>query len=117
MHFAQALPESAGKQTEFLQRVELLALGFVAARELRAQGPFQLVLRPVPGIALIAQVALQKHQRMRLPLRIYAPDLTQHGRDVGEATSAEIATHFRFRMHAGEYPAQQLQQQAATDQG
>ncbi|MNP16196.1 hypothetical protein D3C76_1085830 [compost metagenome] len=117
VHLAQALPESAGKQAEFLQGVEFLALGFVAVRELRTQGSFQLVLRPVPGITLIAQVALQKHQRMRLPLRIYASDLTQHWRDVGEATAAEIAAHFRFRVHAGEYPAQQFQQQGAADQG
>ena len=68
MHFSQTLAEHGSKRLEFGQRGVLTLHARYAARQFVANGAAQGVLGPLPGIALAAQVALQYHQRVRLPV-------------------------------------------------
>lgn len=54
----------------------LLLLGH-RVRQLIAQGAFEVVLGPFPGIALIAQVALGDHQQRIFTLGVAANHRTQ----------------------------------------
>ena len=61
MHFPQALPQHGSEIFQFTEGVVVLVLLGHGVRQFVAQRPLQVVLRPLPGVALIAQVALCNH--------------------------------------------------------
>ncbi|MNH04741.1 hypothetical protein D3C79_640470 [compost metagenome] len=115
MHLTQALAQQGGKIGQVLQGIGVgIQRGF-AWFQLVAYGPFQVVLGPIPSIALIAQIALGNHQQVRLLLGIDTADPAQQRRDIGKTGSGQKRTHFQFRVHAGVDPADQLEHQTATN--
>ncbi|MCY1412369.1 hypothetical protein D9M71_277720 [compost metagenome] len=115
VHLAQALPEQRGKCAQFGQCIGVLLLFGMGRRHFIADRPFQVVLGPVPGVALVAQVALGDHQQVWHALRVDAADRTQQGRDIGKAGLGQIRAHFQLRVHPSTDPANHLQHQAAAD--
>ncbi|MNJ55892.1 hypothetical protein D3C77_514110 [compost metagenome] len=77
VHFAQPLPQHAGKLGQVLEGIGMGLLRRVSGFEFVADSPFQIVLGPVPGVALVAQIALGNHQQVRLVLAVHAAYPTQ----------------------------------------
>ncbi|MNF79813.1 hypothetical protein D3C84_620400 [compost metagenome] len=77
MHFPQSLTEHAGEVFELAEGVVMLLLLGHGICQLVAQGPFEVVLRPFPGVALIAQVALGDHQQVVFACGVAAHHCTQ----------------------------------------
>ncbi|MCY1449310.1 hypothetical protein D9M71_660380 [compost metagenome] len=78
-------------------------------------GAFEVVLGPVPGIALIAQIALGDHQQMRLLLAVHPAHPAQQRRDIAEPGSGQVGAHLQLRVYPGVDPPNQLEHQTATD--
>ncbi|MNO88144.1 hypothetical protein D3C76_795810 [compost metagenome] len=114
VHLAQALAEQGGEAVEFGQRVGM-PFGLAAGRfHFVANGPFQGVLGPGPGVALVAQVALGDHQQVRRRVLIHAADPGQQGRDIAEPGRGEIGAHLQLRVNARVDPADQLEHHAVA---
>ncbi|MNH06866.1 hypothetical protein D3C79_662450 [compost metagenome] len=115
VHLAQALAKQGRKAAEFGQGVSV-RFGVVAGGlHLVADGPFQRVLGPTPGIALVAQVTLGNHQQVRRVLFVHPADPGQQRRDVGKAGGGQVGTHFQLWMDARVDPADQLEHHAVAN--
>ncbi|MNL08692.1 hypothetical protein D3C87_1294260 [compost metagenome] len=115
MHFTQALAKHGREILQFAKRVVVLVLIGHGVRQLVAQRPFQVVLGPFPGIALIAQVALGDHQQVVFARRIPTHHRPQQRRDIAKPGAGQIRAHFQFRVHARGDFANQLEHQAVAD--
>ncbi|MCY1441311.1 hypothetical protein D9M71_576210 [compost metagenome] len=115
MHFTQALAEHGGEILQFPEGVVVLLLLGHGIGELVAQRPLQVVLGPLPGIALVAQVTLGNHQQVVFTRRIPTHHRPQQRRDIGEAGRGQVRAHFQFRVHTRRDLADQLQHQAVAD--
>ncbi|MNP23631.1 hypothetical protein D3C76_1163480 [compost metagenome] len=62
MHFPQTLTQHSGEIFQFAERVVVLFLLGHGVGQFIAKRPFEVVLRPLPGVALIVQIALGDHQ-------------------------------------------------------
>jgi hypothetical protein len=115
MHFPQALAEHAGEVPQLAERVVVLFLLGHGVRQFIAQCPFQVVLRPFPGIALIAQIALGDHQQIVLTRGILTNHRAQQWRNITKTGASQIGAHFQFRVHARRHFADQFKHEAVAD--
>ncbi|MNM92791.1 hypothetical protein D3C81_1051360 [compost metagenome] len=115
VHLAQALAEQGGKAGEFGQCIGV-RIGVEAGRlHLVADGPFQGVLGPGPGVTLVAQVALGDHQQVWRALLIHPADPGQQRRNIGKACGGQVGTHFQLGVHTRVDPANQLEHHLVAD--
>ncbi|MNS95250.1 hypothetical protein D3C72_1294990 [compost metagenome] len=64
VHFPQTLTKHSGEIFQFAERVVMLFLLGHGVGQFITKRPFEVVLGPFPGVALIAQVALGDHQQI-----------------------------------------------------
>ncbi|MNZ63777.1 hypothetical protein D3C78_819310 [compost metagenome] len=115
MHFPQAPAQHTGEIFQFDERVVVLLLLGHGVGQFIAQRPFEVVLRPFPGIALIVQVALGDHQQVVCTRPVPAHHGPQQWRDIAEPGCGQTGAHFQFRMHAAGDLADQLEHHAVAD--
>ncbi|MNE42286.1 hypothetical protein D3C80_1364040 [compost metagenome] len=72
VHFPQAPPQHSGEFFQFAERVVVPLLFGHGIGQFIADRPFQVALGPLPGIALITQIALGDHQQRVLTLPVAA---------------------------------------------
>ncbi len=115
VHLTQTLAKTAREVREFEQRVVMLFLTGNTMCQLVTYRTLEIVLGPLPRIALVAQIALSDHQQVGLTVLADAYQRAQQRRNVLEAGMGQECAHFQLGVRPGADFADQLEHQAAAD--